>query len=339
MLNPATTLVSAIGISALAIWSILSIKRHPTVAFGILIFFVGHSMESTVLPLEIAHEHRNYFPIFGLLFAAAFWFLDPLTHGKGRLARRVVVSCFILMMAGITLLRANDWSDEARLKAKEVKYHPNSVRANTDMASLYVSLHPSSQAQEEEFYKIAYAHYTKALTISSSDTTGLLGLIVLNTRYSVPLEKSWLPDLVKRIEDVPFSPVTSNFIVQLMQCPQEPTCKIAPEIVEALIQAALRNPTLHGKSRSQILFAWSQFLLKVKRQPEAAAAAAYEAYASFPHDIDSHIVLIVALIYTNKLSEAQTQIEKARKVDKRQLRASLLANLEKLVKARQRARQ
>jgi hypothetical protein len=29
-------------------------------------------MESTVLPLELAHEHRNYLPLFGVLLAAGW---------------------------------------------------------------------------------------------------------------------------------------------------------------------------------------------------------------------------------------------------------------------------
>ena len=41
----------------------------PLVSFGIAWFLVGHGMESTFLPLEIVHEHRNYLPLFGILLA------------------------------------------------------------------------------------------------------------------------------------------------------------------------------------------------------------------------------------------------------------------------------
>jgi hypothetical protein len=58
-LSPASTLLS-LGAWAVALplgW--LAWRRHPWFSVGITWFLIGHLIESTVLPLELVHEHRN----------------------------------------------------------------------------------------------------------------------------------------------------------------------------------------------------------------------------------------------------------------------------------------
>src|SRR5690606_5665434 len=42
-------------------------RKAPLVFLGIFWFLIGHLLESTVLPLEISFEHRNYVPMLGWL--------------------------------------------------------------------------------------------------------------------------------------------------------------------------------------------------------------------------------------------------------------------------------
>jgi hypothetical protein len=69
-LDPPATLASALFLLALAGLGVALRRRRPLAACGIALFFVGHSMESTILPLELAFEHRNYLPSLGLILAA-----------------------------------------------------------------------------------------------------------------------------------------------------------------------------------------------------------------------------------------------------------------------------
>ena len=63
LFTPWTTLPALLGLAAL-IWLAWWLRRRaPLVSFGIAWFFIGHALESTVLPLELAHEHRNYLPL------------------------------------------------------------------------------------------------------------------------------------------------------------------------------------------------------------------------------------------------------------------------------------
>ena len=59
---------------AAALVAILFGRRWPIPAFAVLWFVGAHLIESTVLPLELYYEHRNYLPAVGIVLAIVFGF-------------------------------------------------------------------------------------------------------------------------------------------------------------------------------------------------------------------------------------------------------------------------
>jgi hypothetical protein len=96
-----------------------------------------------------------------------------------------------------------------------------------------------------------------------------------------------------------------------------------------LIQAALHNPTLAGKPKTQVLFTWSDFLFNFKHDSDASAAAAYKAVNNYPDYLEFHVTLIYFLINMGRLEEAQKDILKARQLDHAQIFAAKWDALEK----------
>ncbi len=329
LFEPASTFFACIGILLLAVLAFLLRKWQPIAAFGILFFLVGHSIESSVLALELVHEHRNYLPIYGLLFILFYTLLYPLRHTKSLKARQCLAVFFILMLAGLTFMRATQWGNPFLMKEMAAANHPNSIRSNIDIAALYAAMPASSLAPADEYYRRAYEHFAKAASLSPSDTTGLFGLIDMNSRRRLPIEEAWVKTLSGRIESHPLSPSTANSLANLELCMRVADCTLSPEKMETLLQAALRNPTLQGIAKAQVLFAWSDFLLKVKNQPDAATAEAYRAVAVNPHDLYSQITLIIMLINLGKPTEAQAQITQTRLLDKMGAHTTALNQLEK----------
>jgi hypothetical protein len=68
---PPATAWSALLLATLLGIAIAARRRLPLCSAGILLFFAGHLMESTIFPLELMFEHRNYLPSFGILLAIA----------------------------------------------------------------------------------------------------------------------------------------------------------------------------------------------------------------------------------------------------------------------------
>ncbi len=69
LFNPVTTLFSVVLLILLFYLSYLFYKKDRLVSFGLLSFFIFHSIESSTIPLYIAFLHRNYVPSFFLYLA------------------------------------------------------------------------------------------------------------------------------------------------------------------------------------------------------------------------------------------------------------------------------
>ncbi|HEV7165166.1 MAG TPA: hypothetical protein VGO35_07260 [Gammaproteobacteria bacterium] len=137
-LDPGTTLPCALVIAVLLAGAVTLRKRVPLLSFGILWFFAGQLMESTVLPLELAFEHRNYLPMFGLLLGI-IGTLYPVVADQGRaaLAKALLVTC-ILLLALTTAIRSADWQTELTFSLSESQHHPHSARALAELQWAYV---------------------------------------------------------------------------------------------------------------------------------------------------------------------------------------------------------
>lgn len=69
LIEPWTTLPAMAAWCALIGLALRWRERHPFFAFAVLWYLAAHALESTLLPLEIAFEHRNYLAIVGPLIA------------------------------------------------------------------------------------------------------------------------------------------------------------------------------------------------------------------------------------------------------------------------------
>jgi hypothetical protein len=130
LLGPWTTLLAVIAwalILALTLWGA---RRRAPWAFAAAWFLVGHGMESTLLPLELVYEHRNYVPAVGLWIAVAVY-VGVLWERAGRLRGLVAAAAGIWLLALVFMssLRADAWRSPAILLDTLAGNHPNSYRS------------------------------------------------------------------------------------------------------------------------------------------------------------------------------------------------------------------
>lgn len=112
-------------------------RREPVVLFGWLFFLIAHSVESSLLPLELYFEHRNYLPMVGIVLmvlGTAVWGLRRASaeghSAPGWLAPLAVV--VVLLLAGLTGQKALTWRSLDAIAAEGYAQHPNSLRASLD---------------------------------------------------------------------------------------------------------------------------------------------------------------------------------------------------------------
>ena len=138
LLEPWTTLPCVAAVVLLVAFACLARKRLPLLSLGILWFFAGHVMESSVIPLELVYEHRNYLPIFGLLFGSIATLYS--LAGVGRWDRWVALATIAIssVLAITTAMRAEEWSTELSFARFESSHHPGSPRAQAELGWAYM---------------------------------------------------------------------------------------------------------------------------------------------------------------------------------------------------------
>lgn len=138
--DPPTT---AIAIAAwIAVIAILVFWRKSVtmrlLAFGLTFFLTGHLIESTVWPLEIYFEHRNYLPATGL-FVAVVGVAAHLCHRFEGLQRVAVLLAMIPLLTGfITYQRVMTWQSAEAIALMAENSHARSPRLQTALISRYV---------------------------------------------------------------------------------------------------------------------------------------------------------------------------------------------------------
>ncbi|HTT07454.1 MAG TPA: hypothetical protein VMH34_01485 [Gammaproteobacteria bacterium] len=130
-LTPPSTLVAGMVLLLLA-WIAWKIRdRRPVVGFGIAFFFAGHLMESTVLPLELVFEHRNYLPSYGLLLAAC----DLIRALNWPVAVNTTLALVVGALLSLVLgLHVDKWSSYPAMLAYFTQTHPQSPRVRASVA-------------------------------------------------------------------------------------------------------------------------------------------------------------------------------------------------------------
>ena len=127
--TPPTTFASILIILALYVSAVQTYIRGNLFGFGLLFFFLAHSIESTIIPLELYFEHRNYLPGVGFFVAvtAALYALARLAPSL----RRLLISAVVIAVALNTFIlynRSQVWANSSLLLATAYNEHPESPR-------------------------------------------------------------------------------------------------------------------------------------------------------------------------------------------------------------------
>lgn len=139
LFNPWTTLPSIVFVLALIWLSLWKIRKIPIISFAVLFFFIHHSIESTVLNLEPAFEHRNYLPSIFLFLPVSIgikWLLDYY-RDKGSPLFGILVCFFALLLVGVgssTYIRNMAWATERSLWEDAAKKAPGMMRPVHNLA-------------------------------------------------------------------------------------------------------------------------------------------------------------------------------------------------------------
>lgn len=135
LLEPGSTLPALVLLGLALAAAVRYRHRHPLAAFGVAWFAANHLLESTVLPLELYFEHRNYLALAGLLTLPVG---AVLALRRGRWARPVVAlgALWLVAVAWQGHGEARSWGDPMGQAERWSAEHPASLRAQSYLANL-----------------------------------------------------------------------------------------------------------------------------------------------------------------------------------------------------------
>jgi len=204
LFSPPTTALALGGWLLALLCALLLQRRYPLAGFALLFFLVGHSMESTVWPLEMVFEHRNYLPAAGLCLAAAaavFALGARIRWWRPAVAGALIALCLL----GLLSLRTVSWGDEIRLARHNVVNHPESPRANFFYANALLRAlqespdDASQQARLNEEERRAYAvtarqHFLRMYELDPRAMTAPVKLLQMDHSFfpGLPDAPDWL---------------------------------------------------------------------------------------------------------------------------------------------------
>ncbi|MBW2208797.1 MAG: hypothetical protein JRG79_17990, partial [Deltaproteobacteria bacterium] len=249
LLSPATTLYSLLTIAALFVSALALLKRQPLISLGILWFFCAHSLESTIFPLEIAHEHRNYLADFGILLALGSAITVLPMQKLGSIVRAGTPLLFLCMFSYTTWLRADQWSDNVKFAVFEALHHPQSFRAVYSAGRIHAKLALNGQPGSEEQ---AFRYLEQASDVDDTKIMPAIVMIKLAYLLDKPVRQEWFTEVLERLERYPITPTALDSLSELSKCTGK-RCTFPTGIMDEMFRLTLENPSLviDGRLRAE----------------------------------------------------------------------------------------
>ncbi|RYG88544.1 MAG: hypothetical protein EON59_04125 [Alphaproteobacteria bacterium] len=213
LLDPATTLLGGAFLLGLLLAAWLLRRRMPLAALGVFWFLGAHLLTSNVFNLELVFEHRNYFALLGVLLVVADLVrLVPMQDGPA--LKRVAVGALVLAFGFLGVLRAATWGDPLHLASDLVAKNPESARASSDLATLYVGM--SGSDPNSPFFDFGRREFERGSLLPSASPLPEQGLILMAATTHQPVLDEWWVRLIHKLETQPISPQQTAAVTGLL---------------------------------------------------------------------------------------------------------------------------
>ncbi len=301
--EPVSTLFSIIAISLLLLLAWFYRKKYPYINFGILFFMIGHLLESSIFPLNLVHEHRNYIPSFGIILLM-FFGLNELLKNTNKIIPELILLCYILLLFIITINRSYYWGDIERFAERQVQNHPESVNANYEAAFISLKLHnlkPDGRYLSRAINRLEITNQLDKYSIKSA-----LALIHVQAMTGKIIDN----DLIEKINNkLKAKKVKTEEIIafrQLLKCQIEKVCHLSDNQIKTFFVSILNNDRLNKRQRDDTLYFYAEYLDNFDIDPQYAIEIMRDLASSNPDILEYQVGLIRILLRNNRQEEAQT---------------------------------
>ncbi len=140
LFSPPVTSLSLLAVLAMIGAAGALARKRPLLSFAVLFFFLNHLVESTVFPLELVYEHRNYLPSLFFFAPPAAWLVGAADRSLRGWVPVLVFSVLALAVSGFgyaTYRRNFAWKTEESLWLDALRKNPHSARVYHNLGRTY----------------------------------------------------------------------------------------------------------------------------------------------------------------------------------------------------------
>ena len=238
LIHPWTTLPALLAIIALLASGFRLRKTQPVFSLAVFWFFGMQVMESTIIPLELYFEHRNYISMIGPLFAMVWYgrlgFLR-ISSSWARGALAGVAASLLVVIAWLTLQISTLWGNPHQLYAYWALEKPGSFRSQWVYADYLLTMGDVQGAMERlemarsnrpgevstliHMWNMACENDLEP-PVSLATIADLPGLVYYINNAN-PLVETLLENYLRRTCEYPDASTLERLLQRIAQMPQE----------------------------------------------------------------------------------------------------------------------
>ncbi|MBF0109874.1 MAG: tetratricopeptide repeat protein [Magnetococcales bacterium] len=240
--QPLSTFGALLFLLALTGIAYYFLRARGWISFGILWFFAGHLLESTILPLELYFEHRNYLPLFGITFLLAAGFNHLHRHAATVRLKGLTLLLGLVIVLPLGFLSRQEsllWGQPFRQALVWAEENPDSMRALLNWGNVLYAVDLIDDAQN------LLDRYSR---LHPDDPSA--DLVKLKIRCDHPEKKILVDDAyirdVTRKQDGNKATITGILEFTLAAFEQKKCPSIDPELYLKILLGFLENPSFGG---------------------------------------------------------------------------------------------
>lgn len=255
-------------------------RRAPILAFGLSWFFISQLIESTLIPLELVFEHRNYLALVGILLIPCYYLVVFQSSAKKILQVLITLlfALLILLLSFLTFIRCLSWSSMNDFLKSTYIDHPHSTRLHIDMANAFA---------EQKNYAIAIEELNKAAKLQPNNIGILLNKILIGCQ-SHDIPGSLYTEVEAKIKWTPLSPYPMLALDTIVdkkfrgQCPS-----VDLDHLEKIIKNGLDNPHLRYKPLYRaMLYHLDAAIALMRNNIALCRTLLMQSYQAYPNRLD-----------------------------------------------------
>jgi len=312
--TPFTTIVAALSLFMTLSFALLKRKHYPILFFGVFWFVIGHSLESSIIALELVFEHRNYLPSYGLIFfLLVSLFLLSQKYQKERIFY-AVIGIYIIAFSLNSFIVSSVRGNTTLMLKTLVEEHPESARSNYAWAQLNETLYHLNP-DKPEYYDKAIKHATIATELDPNLINGLIYSFLLKQVKNIPAQKD-LNQLMHRLATVKPHNSNNRVLKKLFELAISKPELFSKQLLDKIVNVYLSNPKLTGRTKAIFYKDYANYLFETNGMSMEVLDFLTKAVNEYPESIELKLFLIQGLVNLQQYHAVEKLLPMLQEMDK-----------------------